>query len=639
MAEQNDHLDFGQASAPEAPGMEMEVDQRSHAMGYHPSPPQYLNIDEARETLSRKISARPTREELMKMNILKEYHSAPLLHAKQRDLQRARVEDTLQRRIPNRPSREALHAQNILRTINVGPVIQSSREALARASLTERLNENIAQRPGIMDLVLDQIIQTDPTLFELIASEAADGSEMPTPMPEPEPQPEPEPEPELSLPPFDLMDPMPLLPPASDASAAPRAPTPPPPPLIPPSAWNIDVLTLPTTSTTSTASTFTLPHHEPQELPLAPIPMLPMPTHAPAVFSSPAHSLRPTLPVTPTPPPTQDPLVRRPSESKIKRFRYHEYKYPTEKPKRPSSQPRRRPAKPGKSTPQGAPTDPMMLPGGAGYQTAVQQQARYLYLLQQAQEAPMLPNFGPEDFGFSHTAQSPLHDLLMNSISPAGTSAAPMMHGDPYRPVSATQANAMHSHPSGVVPLHTSLHASLQVPRTHGHSRASSWGGGFGKAETLPMSLSFHQSTPSASPMPHPPRNTPPMARAQSLYTMQPMSSPLAGPGARPLSSHVSVSMCDSMSSLYPISSMSAVTSLPLPPLSIATTLDSHPHPLPLPPLSISTTMASHAPPHELSGTSFGSPHFRFDDSFTHPDTLPDFDFSAPVILPDLNLV
>eukprot|EP00048_Salpingoeca_helianthica_P024553 m.33251 g.33251 ORF g.33251 m.33251 type:complete len:636 (+) comp9457_c1_seq2:192-2099(+) len=633
MAEQQDHLDFPRVLEPvgELPGFEMEMDQRSHNFGYEPSPPQYLNIDEARETLSKKISARPSREELMKLNILKEYHSAPQLHATQRALQRARVEDTLQRRIPNRPSREALQAQNILKSTRVGPVIQSSREALARASLTERLNETIAQRPGIMDLVLDQIFQTEQSVFELVASEAVEAnSEVPTPMPD-----------ATSLPSFDLMETASLMLPPQGI---------PPAPPIPPSPWNAAALTLPpvTLPPASHASFYGLEDGRP--LPMAfdaiaasvgvqgvDVRMASPASHRPAsvharssVPASPA-PVGPIVVSSPAPQSAPDPLVRRPSESKIKKFRYHEYKYPAEKPKRPSSQTRRRTPKApaaAKNPMRVAADDQVLLPAGVGYETAVQQQARFLHLMQQAQESPSLPNFGPDGFtmGMSPgSAQSPLHDLLLDAVSP--NTPAPQTPDHHFRPGSAAHGNPMA--PTVTVPRAANpAPGALQLPRTHGHNRASSWGGGMaGKTTSLPLGFTF-QAAPASPAMPAAPRATPPIMRAQSLLVVQPLGSPLAGPGERPPASHAGPTMSLPGGALG-VHALSMPPIAPIAPISAGSMFS-------VPPLSISTTLASHPPPHELGDTSFGL-SFQFDDTFTNTDTLPDFDFSAPLILPGMH--
>jgi hypothetical protein len=49
--QEQDQLDFPSALAPPELGeFDMDLDQRSHLFGYEPSPPQYLNIDEARES-------------------------------------------------------------------------------------------------------------------------------------------------------------------------------------------------------------------------------------------------------------------------------------------------------------------------------------------------------------------------------------------------------------------------------------------------------------------------------------------------------------------------------------------------------------------------------------------------------------
>lgn len=73
-------------------------------------------IEEVRENLSRRMSERPSMDTLVQQNILKDFGTAPGLHAQQAAFARARVEDSLQRKLPLRPPPQFLQQTGILKS-------------------------------------------------------------------------------------------------------------------------------------------------------------------------------------------------------------------------------------------------------------------------------------------------------------------------------------------------------------------------------------------------------------------------------------------------------------------------------------------------------------------------------------------
>ncbi|KAG2183489.1 hypothetical protein INT43_006495 [Umbelopsis isabellina] len=66
------------------------------------------------DSLRHKIDSRPTKEDLVEHNILKNTNAAPAIQAQQADLERNRLQNVLGQKIQDRPQPEQLVQQGIL---------------------------------------------------------------------------------------------------------------------------------------------------------------------------------------------------------------------------------------------------------------------------------------------------------------------------------------------------------------------------------------------------------------------------------------------------------------------------------------------------------------------------------------------
>jgi len=74
----------------------------------------------------------------------------------------------LRYKIISRPDRQLLIEHNILSDTTAAPAIQNTQRQLKRARLADNLNDKLAARPGVLELVANNILQTDPTVKEAI---------------------------------------------------------------------------------------------------------------------------------------------------------------------------------------------------------------------------------------------------------------------------------------------------------------------------------------------------------------------------------------------------------------------------------------------------------------------------------------
>lgn len=106
-------------------------------------------LDERKDSLNRKLSARRTPGELRDMGILL---SSPCFQAgsilqKSHDLERARVGNRLSQKLKLRPEKDILVSQNILRGSNLEPFVTQTHNKLKRKRIEEQIDHFIANRP------------------------------------------------------------------------------------------------------------------------------------------------------------------------------------------------------------------------------------------------------------------------------------------------------------------------------------------------------------------------------------------------------------------------------------------------------------------------------------------------------------
>lgn len=204
---------------------------------------------------------------------------------------------------------------------------------------------------------------------------------------------------------------------------------------------------------------------------------------------------------------TQDPPRAKQADSKIKKFRYHEYKYPVEKLKRRESTPSKRRAPRGRPRP-----DPAADSADTQYAKALHQQQWFLQL----QDDPTSLLFD-EQFASPTMSQhnSPVPPEMMSCCSPRPILSSPLVNDQTMRCLSGG---------AGLPPVYSANVSHNLQPPAHrpSHSRASSWGGAHVKLEDTMISLPPYLGHDTAT--------LPPILRSQSLAAMAPTAMTLPEP-------------------------------------------------------------------------------------------------------------
>ncbi|ORZ40465.1 hypothetical protein BCR44DRAFT_1175039 [Catenaria anguillulae PL171] len=106
------------------------------------------------------LSSRPTKEELISRNILKDDKVSPRLQAAQEELKKKQLEDMLNKKIPHRANVEELVHSNILHADpGVAPALQAAQDSLKRAQIEDEITKNLRERPSIQQLQEKEIIK------------------------------------------------------------------------------------------------------------------------------------------------------------------------------------------------------------------------------------------------------------------------------------------------------------------------------------------------------------------------------------------------------------------------------------------------------------------------------------------------
>ncbi|KAI9137066.1 hypothetical protein BKA69DRAFT_1128554 [Paraphysoderma sedebokerense] len=110
--------------------------------------------------LEHAISHRPTREELIQKNILKDEKISPRLIATQEELKKKKLEDALKTKLETRSQVQDLVNHNILKDPTVSGTIQARQEELKRQILEDELESKLRNRAPVDDLKAKDIIKT-----------------------------------------------------------------------------------------------------------------------------------------------------------------------------------------------------------------------------------------------------------------------------------------------------------------------------------------------------------------------------------------------------------------------------------------------------------------------------------------------
>ncbi|KAI9220903.1 hypothetical protein BC828DRAFT_382423 [Blastocladiella britannica] len=108
------------------------------------------------------IQHRPTKDELVQRNILKDDKVAPRLQAAQEELKKKRLEDMLNHKMEQRAPMDKLVDQHILHSDpSVAPALHAAQEALKRQQIEDGIAKSLRERPPVPELVAKSIIKAE----------------------------------------------------------------------------------------------------------------------------------------------------------------------------------------------------------------------------------------------------------------------------------------------------------------------------------------------------------------------------------------------------------------------------------------------------------------------------------------------
>uniref|UniRef100_A0A672H383 Phosphatase and actin regulator n=1 Tax=Salarias fasciatus TaxID=181472 RepID=A0A672H383_SALFA len=110
---------------------------------------------------------------LFALLVLQALKSSAAFHEQRRSLERARTEDYLKRKIKSRPEKSELIRMHILEESQTEPLLQAKQLQLKRARLVDNLNDKIAHRPGPMELIHKNILPVHSSIKQAITGEPA----------------------------------------------------------------------------------------------------------------------------------------------------------------------------------------------------------------------------------------------------------------------------------------------------------------------------------------------------------------------------------------------------------------------------------------------------------------------------------
>ncbi|CAO3567581.1 unnamed protein product [Mortierella alpina] len=95
------------------------------------------------EDLDKFLQDRPSPEELIEKNILKDTNVEPALQQHNEEVKKARLEDALNSKLEHRPPPSELIDHNILHETQLAPALQKQADELKRSQLEDALNTKI----------------------------------------------------------------------------------------------------------------------------------------------------------------------------------------------------------------------------------------------------------------------------------------------------------------------------------------------------------------------------------------------------------------------------------------------------------------------------------------------------------------
>ncbi|KAG0208719.1 hypothetical protein BGX28_000417 [Mortierella sp. GBA30] len=117
-----------------------------------------INQIHTTEDLDRFLQERPSAEELMEKNILKDTNVEPEMQQQVEEIKKVRLEDALNTKLKNRPRPSELIDHNILHEAHMAPSLQRHADELKRSQLEDAMNHKIEHRPPPSELIEHHIL-------------------------------------------------------------------------------------------------------------------------------------------------------------------------------------------------------------------------------------------------------------------------------------------------------------------------------------------------------------------------------------------------------------------------------------------------------------------------------------------------
>lgn len=131
--------------------------------------PSLDNLFSNREVLARRLKNRPDRDDLVDRNIIPAHAHSPAIFNKVTQLERKKTGDFLTKKIRARPSRQQLIQRHILsEDTRVDPSLLEKVGKLERQRIADQLNERLLKRPGPIELIQEHILPVESPIQNAI---------------------------------------------------------------------------------------------------------------------------------------------------------------------------------------------------------------------------------------------------------------------------------------------------------------------------------------------------------------------------------------------------------------------------------------------------------------------------------------
>jgi len=118
------------------------------------------DFSEVQENIEAKLSRRPSKEELIAHNIIKDVNNvAPFLQATQQKIKFSKLIEALDLKLESRPNREFLIEQNILKGNSVAPNIQAAQNSIKFKNIRTTMSQKLENRPTPSILIENNIMK------------------------------------------------------------------------------------------------------------------------------------------------------------------------------------------------------------------------------------------------------------------------------------------------------------------------------------------------------------------------------------------------------------------------------------------------------------------------------------------------